>query len=194
MTLKEMVPVSDTEEDSLLAQEALDYVLHNRMVRFVKSCKPDLEKPDLDQGRRGWVQATYKHVLPVDPDSQLVLEYAIDHFNTWRKNVHSQTCADEIRRMNATMQFASLGSPDPEGFGNCLPPSIAACKSVLRVPSLDTYLIHVFPTGCKHWWTYMRNSEKHFKECDGCSWCRCPYCGASHFMHDKKDARGQSAC
>lgn len=174
--------------------EPQDDILANRMRRMLENSRPDLEALDVDE-QRGWAEARYKNVVYNDPDSQIVWQYAFDHMKIFRTNVQSKSAANSILEHNARRQFPKLGKPDPAGFRNCYPPSIAACEAILGVPNLSRYLIHVCPTGCEHWWTFMPKASEHFKDCHGCPECRCPHCGAARFVHHKKrGVTGQSMC
>jgi hypothetical protein len=147
-----------------------------------------------DEDAMGWARAACKRLTSNDPESQFVADYAYDHLLNYRHNVQSLKVANEILRLNATRQHPSFGPPDPAGFTNCWPPSIACCEAILKKVMLDILLIHCCPNGCEHWWTNMPEFRQHFRECKGCKLCRCPHCGAERFANDKKGLRGSARC
>lgn len=177
--------------------EPLNDVLHARMVHLIESyslASEERQLPDEDASTIGWAQAAGKRLSWRDEESQLVADYAYDHLKLYRENVQSRKCADAHLHMNASRQFPARGEPDPAGFSNCYPPSIAACEAILQVPDLSTYMIHLCPNGCEHWWTFMQDFKRHYKDCGGCHLCRCPHCDAHRFVYDKKGLRGRQVC
>jgi hypothetical protein len=148
----------------------------------------------LDEETTAWAQAAHKRLTSHDSESQFVADYAYDRLLNYRKNVQSLKVANESLRLNATQQHPSFGPPDPAGFKNCWPPSIACCEAILKRPDLDRYLFHCCPNGCEHWWPYLPQYKQHFRECVGCKLCRCPHCGAERFKKDKKGLRGSARC
>lgn len=177
--------------------EPLNDVLHARMVHLLEthSLASEEREDPRDDRTTGWAQAASKQLSSRDPDSQLVRDYAFDRLRAYRENVQSRECADMNLHLNATRQFPARGKPDPAGFLNCYPPSIAACEAILDVPDLSIYCIHLCSSGCEHWWTFMPEYRSHFRNCGGCELCRCPHCGAHRFVKCKsKGIRGAQVC
>jgi hypothetical protein len=189
----------EEEEFPGVMHEPEAHVLHQRMVQLLEMhslpCQDQLDwGTDEEQGTLGWAQAAHKRLTDTCPQSQLVVDYCYDHVLSYRKNVKSRKVADEECWNNAHRQFPHLSPPDPAGFRNCWPPSLECCEAVLKKPDLDRYLIHVCPNGCEHWWTHMPDYKRHFKDCQGCSQCRCPHCDGHRFVHDRHGLRGGARC
>lgn len=182
------------------AHDAQNKVLHRRMAQLVERCSISAEEGGNEEAMdtekpTGWARARYNRVNCKDPHSQLVSDYAYDHLKLYRENIQSRKCADMHLYMNATRQFPGIGEPDPAGSSNCYPPSIDACEAILGVGDLSKYLIHLCPTGCEHWWTFMPDYGSHYQRCYGCDLCKCLHCGANRFRQDsKRGIRGAAMC
>lgn len=191
-----------------VAQEPQHGVLHARLVQLLESLS--LAKQGYDDGTElegkeedemeptGWATAANKRLTSMVPNSAPVRDYVYRELGKLKNTVKSRDSANKDLYDNAHYQFESLPPPDPEGHLNCWPPSLDACESVLNVPELSKYRIHLCPKGCIHWWTHSPTASQCFHNCPkgpaGCDQCRCPHCKSHRFVKGKQGVVGAQTC
>jgi hypothetical protein len=120
-------------------------------------------------------------------------DYCYEELLAYRHGISARKAVDGVLKRNPSRHIPGT-TRDPAGYQNCYPPSIQCAERVLSVPDHHRYVVDVCSTGCMHWWTFMEDRAKHFRQCKGCSLCRCPHCGSNRFVRDKKGLRGAQSC
>jgi hypothetical protein len=124
------------------------------------------------------------------PNAISVRGYIFEHACMSRYDVQSPQCADRHLLANAyvLMRDAPESHPSdatqehPSGIENCYPPSVAAVLSILGVPELEVYEVHLCAKGCIHWWIHMPHIAEHSRTCSGCEQCEVVSSASAHIV------------
>jgi hypothetical protein len=130
------------------------------------------------QVRSRWLEVADQPVLP--GAKRTVREVAFLVLDELKSN--TTTFEATTRWLRMLSQADVLPGPSGPFESNKWPRSLYVCRSLLRVPDVSEYEVHVCPEGCRFYFEKLKHPDVHLAACSGCSNCRCPLCGAHRYQ------------
>lgn len=130
------------------------------------------------QVRSRWLEVADQPVMP--GSKRTVREIAFLVLDELKNNTTTFEATGRWLRLLAHAEVLPGHSGPSEA--NKWPPSLFVCRSLLSVPDLSEFEVHVCPEGCRFYFAKLSYPDMHLSACPGCRLCRCPLCGGQRYV------------